>query len=81
MTNKEIIETLTDEDIILFDNPSYEGALIGITWGGQAIYDFNRMVDSLVKEGMDVDSAMDFISYNYSYNSRGNYPIIADIIL
>lgn len=81
MTNSEIIECLTDENVILYNNPSYEGALIGVTWDGQAIYDFGRMVDSLMKEGWDEESAIDFISYNYCYNSGEGYPIIADIII
>ena len=44
MTNREIVELLTDEDVIIFDDPAYEGALIGITWDGQAIYDYSRMI-------------------------------------
>lgn len=81
MKNREIVERLTDEGVVIFDDPSYEGALIGITWEGQAICDFSRMVDSLMKEGWDEESAIDFISYNYCYNSGEGYPIIADIII
>ena len=81
MTNRERVEYLTDEDIIIFDNPSYEGALIGITWEGQAIYDYNRMIKSLMKEGMTEEEAADFICYNYSYNPKGNYPTIANTII
>ena len=81
MINEEIVKILTDEDVIVFKKPSYEGALIGITLDGQAIYDYVRMINSLIEEGMDEESAMDFINYNYSYNQRGNYPIIADTII
>lgn len=31
-TNKDLLLDLGYDDVIIFDNPSYEGALIGVTW-------------------------------------------------
>lgn len=76
MSNEEIIQYLTNDDVIVFNEPAYEGALIGVSLDGQAIYDYSRMVQSLINEGMDEESAADFINYNYSYNPKGDYPII-----
>lgn len=82
MTNEEIIKMMTDEDVIIFDNPSYENTLIGVTLDGQAVYDYERMIEFLkLKYEMDYEEACDFISYNYSYNPRGNYPIIMQSII
>ena len=78
MTAIETLENLGYEDVIVFDNPSYDDALIGVTTNNQAVYDYEQMVEWLVNhEGMDHESATDFISYNCSYMpADGNYPLI-----
>ena len=61
MTARERIENEGYEDVIIFDNPSYEGALIGITWDNQAVYDYDLMIEALVKdENMTEEEAADF---------------------
>lgn len=49
---------------VFFDNPSYEKAIIGISTNGNVCYDYDKMVNSLVKEGMTTDEARDFINCN-----------------
>ena len=76
MSDRDILLDLGYDDVIIFDSPSYEGALIGISWDNQAIYDYDLMVESLMKEGMTAEEAADFISYNSSYRQGSEYPII-----
>ena len=73
MTNDEIREYLEayiqDEDelnnIVLFENPSYADALVGISHDNRLIYDYNKMVKFLVEhDKMEPDEAMEFIDYN-----------------
>jgi len=65
MTNRELLEENGYEDVVVFENPSYEGALIGVTSDRRAIYDIEKMVDSLMAEsGMTDDEAIEFIDYN-----------------
>lgn len=78
MTAKEKIEDYGYENVIIFDNPSYDNALIGVTYNtNQAVYDYEMMVEYLVNnEEMTYDEAADFISYNSSYYYGNGYPII-----
>ena len=61
------------EDVVLFDNPSFDSAIIGITHDNRAVYDYDKMVDSLAGEYMKeegkteeeaVDMAVEWIDYN-----------------
>lgn len=53
------------EDLIVFDNPSYDRAIIGVNEDfSRVIYDFDLMVESLMEEGMDEEDAIEFIEYN-----------------
>ena len=62
--NKDIRLEL-DEDTIVFDNPSFDNAIIGITTNGQAVYDYDKMVDELMKDdGISEQDAIDWIEYN-----------------
>lgn len=68
MTFEELNELITDngyEDIPLFKHPSYVDAFIGISDDNRAIYDFDLMVECLIKEDdIDASSAIEFIEYN-----------------
>lgn len=69
MTNKEKVEEFLGEDaertVILYDNPSYEGALVGITTDDRAVYSYDKMVESLMKEdNISEEDAVEFINYN-----------------
>lgn len=54
------------ENSIIFENPSYETAIIGYdVISNRIIYDYDKMIDYLVEhDNMTPDDAMDFISYN-----------------
>lgn len=66
------------EDVIIFENPSYDEALIGVTYNtNQAVYDYDMMIEHLVmKENMTYEEAADFISYNSSFSYGSEYPLI-----
>lgn len=68
MSEQELRDYLTDngyEDSILFENPSYITAVIGVSETGRIIYDYNKMILYLMKEdGMTAEDAIEFIDYN-----------------
>ena len=62
--NKNIREQLS-EDTIVFDNYAYDNSIIGITTEDNAIYDFDLMVEELIKdEGFSYEDAVAWIEYN-----------------
>lgn len=74
------IEDLQDEMTILFRNPDYYTAIVGVSEDYRVIYDYNKMLDYLVNyEEMSYEDAADYISYDtirsLGYIS-GNKPII-----
>lgn len=65
------------EDIIIFDNPSYDTALTGLTQNNQAVYDYDLMIEWLIEhEDMDYENAIDFINFNSSFYYGSRYPVI-----
>lgn len=69
MSDKEKVEEFLNNDperkVILFDNPSFEGALIGITTDDVAVYSYEKMVESLMKEdNISEEEAVEYIDYN-----------------
>lgn len=61
----EIMESMGYEDSVIFENPSYLDAIIGVTDTGQVCYHYDKMVESLMKEdNMDMEEAAEFIDYN-----------------
>lgn len=79
MTVSEKIELLGLENIVIFENPSYEKAFIGVSDCNRAVYDYNLMIQCLVEEEeMEELEAIEFIDYN-TIRSLGyveNSPII-----
>lgn len=64
-TNRQILMDAGYEDSIVFENPDYDGAIIGVSEVGNVVYDFNRMVRWLSEEeNISIEEAMDFICYN-----------------
>lgn len=74
------IEELEEEETILFRNPDYTHAIIGMTHDNRVVYDYYKMLEYLVRyEDMTYEDASDFISYDtmraLSY-MPGNTPVI-----
>lgn len=52
-------------EVTIFENPSYDEAFLGLSENNRAIYDFEKMVECLVKaDGMTDTEAVEFIEYN-----------------
>lgn len=69
MTIKEQLEKYYIEDeeasIVLFESPSYDDAFIGLTLDNRAVYDYDKMIECLMKEDdMSYEEAIEFIDYN-----------------
>lgn len=64
MTAAERLLSAGYEDIIIFENFSYDDALIGVTEDGRAVYEFGKMVAWLVKKGLEEMDAIEWIEYN-----------------
>lgn len=62
---REYLTELGNNKTSFFENPGFVDAIIGITDAGQLIYDYDKMVESLVNEGeMDEEGAIEWINYN-----------------
>lgn len=65
MNKREILCDMGYEDSVVFENPDYNDAIIGVTEEGSVIYDYDLMVEWLVKEDdMTYEEAIEFIDYN-----------------
>lgn len=65
MTAAERLSELGYEDVVVFENYSYDDALIGVTDDNRAVYDFDKMVEWLRKtEGFSPEEAIEWIEYN-----------------
>lgn len=68
MINKKKRDYLFNElalDCALFENPSYDNSIIGVTSTGKVVYDFDLMVEELsVDEKLTETDALDFVDYN-----------------
>ena len=54
-----------DVDVALFENPSFDNSIVGITSTGHVVYEFNKMVNELMEdENMSESEAVDFVDYN-----------------
>ena len=82
MTMIEKISELTDEQVVVYSNPSYETAFIGITEDNRAVYSYSKMIEYLVEtDGCTADEAAEFIEYNTLGSSFDQGPIVVfDII-
>ena len=78
MTARDRILDEGFEDVIIFENPSYDEALIGVTYNtNQAVYDYDLMIEHLMKvDNITYEEAADFISYNCSFSYGNEYPLI-----
>lgn len=68
----DIITSNGYEDVVVFSDPCYADALVGITTNNRAVYDYEKMIECLMKDdGMTAEDAADFIEYN-TIGSLGN---------
>lgn len=52
-------------DVIVFRDPDFDGALIGVTYDSRAVYDYGLMVRYLMEsEGLSEEQAEDYIECN-----------------
>ena len=62
---RELIEDYEFEDVIIFSNPDYASAFVGISEDNRAIYDYEKMVKFLMDKDSITDiEAVEFIDYN-----------------
>ena len=67
------------DDAIVYDNPDYDDAIIGVTDDGQVVNDYDLMIACLERsQGLTAEEAADFISYNTMnvHSEDGPNPII-----
>jgi hypothetical protein len=65
MTRELIEEFVTEtghEDVLLADG--LDGAFIGLTPNGIAVYDRQKCVECMTEEGMDDEEAIEYLEYN-----------------
>lgn len=73
MTSEDLLIENDYENVIILKNESYDGALIGVSSDGRAIYDYDLMVEWLMnKDGMSAEEAADWIDYNTIGSLYGN---------
>ena len=65
MAINEDVRAELDDETIVFDNPSFDNSIIGITTDGQAVYCYNSMVRELMQDdNISEQDAIDWIEYN-----------------
>jgi hypothetical protein len=81
---KTLLSDWNLDEAIVFENPSYETAIVGYdVHSNRIIYDYELMIDYLVEnEQMNEDEAVEFIDYNTirSLDYIENHPIILNRI-
>ena len=62
---RDLICELGHEDAVVFDNPDFDDAIIGVTDDSRVVYDYDKMIESLMKQdGITELEAIEFIDYN-----------------
>ena len=65
ITNREKLVDMGCEDSIVFENPDYDDAIVGVDQEGRVIYDYDKMVASLMKQdNLTAEEAIEFIDFN-----------------
>lgn len=63
--NREKLLELGFEGSVIFENPHYDSAMVGVFFDGRVVYDYDLMVKHLMDEdGMTEEDAIEFIEYN-----------------
>ena len=62
---KTLLCELGWEDAIVFENPDFLDAVVGVDNDGRVIYDYDTMLESLMlKEDMSYEDSIEFVDYN-----------------
>lgn len=65
MSNRERLADAGYEESIVFENPDYDNAIVGVTDDGNVVYDYYKMIQHLEDhDGMTMEEAAEFIDYN-----------------
>lgn len=67
LTLESLKQFLCDNDFeesIVFENPDYVSAFVGVSENGRVIYNYEYMIAHLIAEGMSYEEAIEFIDYN-----------------
>lgn len=65
MAINEDIRMMLDEEAIVFDNPSFDNAIIAVDQDGRAVYEYDLMVEELMRdEEWTMEDAIEWIEYN-----------------
>ena len=65
MTAAEKLRAAGYDDVLIFENYSYDEALVGVTEDNRAVYEYDKMVTWLMEtEGWSLEDAVDWIEYN-----------------
>ena len=52
-------------DSVIFQNPDYMSAVVGVSEEGRVIYSYEKMVWALMMtDGMDYEEAVEFVDFN-----------------
>lgn len=79
--NRQLLEDMCYDNLIVFENPDYDSAIIGVSHDDRVIYDYDKMIQHLIdEEHMDIEEAVDFISYN-TIRSIGYFGPDAPIVM
>lgn len=74
------INDLEAEETILFRNPDFSTAIIGVDDNNRVVYNYEKMLEYLVEyEDMDYEEAADYVCYNTLRALpyiHGNKPIV-----
>ena len=61
----QFVEDIGSEGVVVFENPDYASAFVGVTTDNRAVYSYERMVQHLIKtDDITEIDAREFIDYN-----------------
>ena len=65
MTDREKLIERGYEDLVVFENPSFDKAIVGVSYDDRVIYDYDLMIEAAMEEeGWTAEDAIDWIEFN-----------------
>lgn len=63
--NRTVLEENGYDGVTIFENPSFNGAIIGVSQDDRVIYDYDKMIAAcMIEEGWTMQEAIDWIEVN-----------------